>query len=159
MSKIQDPELVKRVADRKEQEAAETAAGLTVAERLTRRAKNKTIDLPLSDEDGDYIIAMRQPTRRELDELLQYQEAIQKPAEHDAANKGMCDMLADLCIDSSLNSEYWMRGDYNIDDLVLIVQKLFEHFANVIKEAGFFRSNRTGTRAAPDVRVSGEAPP
>lgn len=151
-----DQTLTERRNKRLSEKAADDAAALTVAERLTRRAKSKTVNLTLSDADGDFVIDMRQPTRKELDELLKYQTAIQKPDEQEDANEKMCLMIGDLCTDESLNAEFWGGGDYAIDDLVTIIQKLFEGFVKVVKEAESFRSNRNGARSTPDVRVSGE---
>lgn len=151
-----DPVLASRRQKRLADEAAGNAVALTVAERLTRRAKNKTIDLPLTDEDGDYNIEMRSPTRKCLDKLLAYQTAIKKPEEQVVANEKICRALDYLCIDESLNYDYWINGDYDVNDLVLIIQKLFENFANIIKEAESFRSNGTRARTPSTERISQE---
>lgn len=154
-----DAELNERRRKRLADKAEADAAAMTVAERLTRRAKSKTVALTLSDLEGDFIINMRQPTRAELDRLLKYQTAIQKPDEQEDANKKMCFMIGDLCTDDSLNAEFWESGDYAIDDLVTIIQKLFENFVTIIKEAESFRPNRTRARPTPDVRAPGEVSP
>lgn len=153
-----DPGIAKRVSDRHNQEQVDVAVGLSVAERLTRRAKSKTIELTLSDSEGDFVIKLHNPTRKELDKLLKYQTAIQNPDEQVAANEHLCGMLGKLCIDDSLNSVYWLNADYDLDDLVVLIQKLFENFVKIIKEAESFRSNGNGARAVSDVRTSGEVP-
>ena len=60
-----DPKIAERRHGRQVKKAAEDAAGLTIAERLTRRAKEQTVSLELSDHEGDFWITMRQPTRAE----------------------------------------------------------------------------------------------
>jgi hypothetical protein len=102
---------------KKAEKAAEDAAGLTIAERLTRRAKEQTVSLKLSDHEGDFWITMRQPTRAEMD-------ALQK-----------------LCLDGSLDYGFWMTGNYSMSDLIEIVQKLFESLVAQVNAAQSFRSN------------------
>lgn len=121
--------------------AAEDAAGLTIAERLTRRAKAQTAELPMQDEDGDFSIIMRQPTRAEMEELQRLHAGIQDEAAQDGANERMCEVLGDLCIDDSLDMAFWQDGDYSMIDLFAVVQKLFEVLVEQVKAAQSFRAD------------------
>ncbi len=134
-----DPGIAKRKHDRQVKTAAETAAGLTIADRLTRRAKARTVELPMQDEDGDFTITMRQPTRAEMDELQRMQIAIQKEDAQDEANDRLCVMLDHLCINGSLDYQFWMDGNYSMEDLIAIIQKLFESLVAQVKAAQSFR--------------------
>ena len=136
---VDDPEIAKRKGKRIEKKAAEDAAGLTIADRLTRRAKAQTVELTLKDDGGEFIIAMRQPTRAEMEELNRLQEAIEEEGTYDEANVRLSEMLGHLCLDESLTPLYWMAGDYDMGDLIAIVQKLFESLVERVKAAQSFR--------------------
>ena len=134
-----DPRIAERRHGRQVKQATETAAGFTIADRLTRRAKAKTVELPMNDEDGDFAIVMQQPTRAEMDDLRLMQLAIQDKSTQDEANDRMCAMLESLCIDDSLDYAYWMAGNYDMIDMIDIVNKLFESLIVRVKEAQSFR--------------------
>ena len=136
-----DPEIGKRKTARKIKEAAETAAGLTIADRLTRRARTQTVELPYKDEDGEFSIVLRTPTRKELDMLLVIQTNLQKVDTQDAAGEKLCYMLDDLAIDSSLNYAYWKEGDYSMDDFIQIFAKIYTAIADQVQEVQTFREN------------------
>ena len=136
---VEDPEIAKRKGKRIAKKAAEDAAGLTIADRLTRRAKAQTVSLDLKDDDGEFSIVMRQPTRAEMDELNRLQEAIKEESTQDEANDRLCIMLDQLCIDGSLDYQFWMDGNYSMGDLIAIVQKLFESLVERVKAAQSFR--------------------
>lgn len=135
-----DPKIAERRRGRQAKQAAETVAGLTIAERLTRRAKAQTVDIGFSDDEGVFTLVMRQPTRAEMDDLQKMQIAIQVEGTQDAANESLCFMLGDLCIDDSLSPEYWMEGNYSMTDLIDIVNKLFESLVERVKSAQTFRN-------------------
>jgi len=134
-----DGGITERKQKRMEKTAAETAAGLTIADRLTRRAKERTVSLELSDHEGDFEITMRQPTRAEMDDLQKMQIAIQNESTQDEANDRLCVSLGDLCLDESLDYEFWMAGNYSMEDLIEIIQKLFESLVARVKAAQSFR--------------------
>lgn len=136
-----DPEIGKRKTARKTKEAAESAVGLTIADRLTRRARTQTVELPYEDEDGEFSIVLRTPTRKELDSLLVIQTNLQKVDTQDAAGEKLCYMLDDLAIDSSLNYAYWKEGDYSMDDFIQIFAKIYTAIADQVQEVQTFREN------------------
>ena len=136
---VEDPEIAKRKGKRIKKKVAEDAAGLTIADRLTRRAKAQTVRLEMQDEDGDFAIVMQQPTRAEMDDLQKMQLAIQKEGTQEEANERLCVMLAHLCVAPSLDYQFWMAGDYSMEDLIAIVQKLFESLVERVKAAQSFR--------------------
>ena len=136
-----DPKIAERKRGRQVTQEAETAAGLTIAERLTRRAKAQTVELMLEDEGGEFGIEMRQPTRAEMDDLQKMRAAIQEEGTQDEANDRLCSMLDDLCIDASLDFEFWMAGDYDMIDMIDIINKLFESLVVRVNAAQSFRKD------------------
>ena len=142
MSELVDsPEIAERKADRIETKAAEDAVGLTIAERLTRRAKEQTVELMLQDAAGTFAIVMQQPTRAEMEEMQRMQELITQEDTYDEANDTLCGTLSDLCLDDSLDYEFWQNGNYSMSDLMDVVNKLFESIAVRVKAAQSFRKN------------------
>lgn len=136
-----DPEIGKRKTARKTKEAAEAAAGLTIADRLTRRARTQTVDLLFEDEDGEFTIVLKAPTRKELDVLIVLQLDLQKLDMQEAASEALFHMLDDLSIDESLDYAYWKEGDYSMDDFIQIFAKLFTAIADQVQEVQTFREN------------------
>lgn len=134
-------DISRRHQERQAKKAAENAAGLTIAERLTRRAKAIVVELRMYDEDGDFSIVMRQPTRAEMEELQRIQAGIQDETAQDDANERMCEVLGDLCLDDSLDTEFWRDGNYSMIDLFAVVQKLFEVLVEQVKSAQTFRND------------------
>lgn len=138
--KINDQELTKRRDDHIAKDQADAVVAMSIADRLTRRAKAQTVDLSLSDVVGDFIITLRQPTRKEMDELQELQKDIQDKNMQLEANRTLCEMLDSLCIDDSLNYDFWMAGNYSVTDLIIIIQKLFESLVEQVKTAQSFRA-------------------
>ena len=136
-----DPKIAERKRGRQVKQAAENAAGLTIAERLTRRAKEQTVELTLEDEGGEFGIEMRQPTRAEMETLQKTRDALKDEGTQNEANKHLCTMLEDLCLDDSLDYQFWMAGDYDMIDLIDIVDRLFESLVVRVKAAQTFRSD------------------
>ena len=156
--KIVDSELTGRKEQRIVTEQADAAVAMSVADRLTRRAKVQTVQISLEDDLGEFIIEMQQPMRREMDELQKLQTQIQNEKTQVKANKSLCQILGKLSIDDSLDYEFWMTGAYNMNDLISIIQKLFESLVEQVKAAQSFRQDAGGAGSVPDVRLSGETP-
>lgn len=119
--------------------AVATAKGISIADRLTRRGKEKIVSIPMSDEGGEYAIICRQPTRAEMDIILQLQQKLQAAETQDEANAQLADMLADLCEDESLDIDFWLAGHYSLGDLFAIIGGMFAAIADEVKTAQGFR--------------------
>ena len=119
--------------------AVATAKSLSIADRLMRRGKEKTVSIPMIDEGGDYAIICRQPTRAEMDTMLQLQHKLQAADTQDEANAQLAEMLADLCEDESLDVEFWIAGHYSLGDLFAIIGGMFAAIADEVKVAQGFR--------------------
>ena len=156
--KIVDSELTGRKEQRIVTEQADAAVAMSVADRLTRRAKVQTVQISLEDDLGEFIIEMQQPMRREMDELQELQTQIQNENSQVKANESLCLILGKLSIDDSLDYDFWLAGNYNMNDLISIIQKLFESLVEQVKAAQSFRQDADGAGSVPDVRVPGKTP-
>ena len=136
-----DPEIGQRKTARKVKEAEETSAGLTIADRLTRQASNQTVNLPYVDEDGEYAIVLKVPTRKEYDKILSLQADVQIAGKQDEASDELYHILDDLTVDPSLNYAYWKDGDYGMNALVDILAKLLTTLVDRVQEVQTFREN------------------
>lgn len=148
-----DVKITERKKERLAKQAVENASAMTIADRLTRRAMQQLTRIVLCDDLGEFVIDLRQPTRKELDELLKFQKDVQNPAKEAEASAKLYEILGCLCIDKSLNVEYWVRGDYSLSDLMDIINKLFSGFVERFQEVQKFRKDGSGARIVPDVRV------
>lgn len=134
-----DTTLENRRQERLKKEALENIKNMTIAERLMRRANQLTTSIIFSDDYGNFEIIMRQPTRKELDELLQFQKDIQKQEKQEEASNSLYFILGNLCTDKSLNYDFWKDGNYNLVDLMEMITKLFNNTAEKFKEVQNFR--------------------
>ena len=137
--KTKKPSVSDRRKKKNADKAVETAKGLSIADRLTRSGKEKTVSIDMSDEAGDYAIICRQPTRAEMDTMLQLQHKLQAADTQDEANAQLAEMLADLCEDESLDVAYWLAGHYDLVDLFAIIGGMFAAIADGVKTAQGFR--------------------
>ena len=135
--------------------AAEDAAGLSIAERLTRASKSDRIRIPLKDADGEFFIEMREPLSSERVTLREAVTGFEGRSikEQEKAETTFAELLADFCIDESLNVAFWKHGDYTPSKLQRIVLLLLGLSADQMKaaqevlEAQSFRQNRDGAGA------------
>ncbi|MCK5431922.1 MAG: hypothetical protein KAJ03_04220 [Gammaproteobacteria bacterium] len=133
------PSVSQRRKKKNADKAVETAKGLSIADRLTRRGKEKTVSIDMSDGAGDYAIICRQPTRAEMDTILQLQQKLQAADTQYEANAQLAEMLADLCEDESLDVDFWLAGHYSLGDLFAIIGGMFAAIADEVKTAQGFR--------------------
>lgn len=121
----EDPALNKRRKARKDTEAKETAADLSIAERLTRASKTDSIIVHMNDEDGEFEIELREPLISErvlVQRMLSGfggQSEAQEQAEADLA-----ELLATHSIDPSLDTAFWLRAEFTPTRLQNILMTL-----------------------------------
>lgn len=139
---VDDPELNQRAAARKKEAAEKAVSDRTLAEQimLNADAQRVTIDL------HGIPVVIRAPLTAELAELREY------ITEGNSAE--MIKLLADLCIDESLDEEFFTAGMITKLDLEL----LFEGISGVDKEMldkiQKFRAGKKRARAAKPVPKS-----
>ena len=130
-----DPGIGKRKTTRKVKEAAEAAAGLTIADRLINRAKLQIVDIPMRDETGDFNIPMHLPSWGETCELTQIETMMIDMK----GRKHMATLMDSLSADPSLNYDFWLNGSIGIVDMRLLIEGLTKATQQRIKEVKSFR--------------------
>ena len=130
-----DPEIGKRKTERKTKEAAKTAAGLTIADRLINRARLQVVDIPMRDETGDFVIPMHLPSWGETCELTQIETMMIDMK----GRKHMATLMDNLSADPSLNHDFWLNGSIGIVDMRLLIEGLTKATQQRIKEVKSFR--------------------
>lgn len=147
---IEDPELNARLAARTAQNAQDRAEGLTTAQRLSRRAKSQTLNIPFEDDLGTFDLEIRIPTSAELDELMGLQKKVgeaskaQDPVEVDRISEELYKKMADLCTDPSLTAEFFKGGDFLGSDFGQIIKEIFIEEERRISNVSSFRKKSTG---------------
>ena len=135
MSGIDDPEIAERKVKRETKKAEDQHFAATMAERLTQRGQAKTVDVVLTDPDGDLVIPMRLPTWRITCELTQ----IEVMMVNKTGRKKLAKIMTDLSADSSMNEEFWNGETIGLVDMKLLIEGLTEASTKRMKEAKQFR--------------------
>ncbi len=141
----EDFEILVREFDAVKREQARVEAiavrdNLSVAERLTRRTRKQTAKVVLYDDMGpiEFEVYCR-PSIKTAIEILQVQEEWQKalskvPGQNDGTEgvkrffeeldrveDKMARLLASLCVDKSLDYDFWKNGDYDQEVVYQII--------------------------------------
>lgn len=160
---IDDPSLSARLRARQQELAAARVEDMTVAERLTRRALlAPTVVIDLGDDDDPIPVEVRVPVSAELDVLLTLQSrfsAATTPEESAAITNEVADVLGELCVDPSLNAEFWRSGMFELSAMFAIILGAISEAMERVKQAESFRKTSVGKGAAPALRVSRKAAP
>ena len=110
-----DPGIAKQQKAVRIKKAADDAAGLTVAERLTRASKEEIVKIPIKYSGGDFFIEMRLA-------LVSEQQAIRRISKEFGGNVKdheeeievkLAEMFAHHSIDESLDMDFWMRAEFS----------------------------------------------
>lgn len=135
-----DPGIAERRQGRQVKKAAEDAAGLTIADRLTRRAQEQSIAVTLPDDNGDIVIEMQIPSWGAVCELTQMESMM-------ATRKGhirIAEIMDDLCQTPGLDIEFWKSGAIGLLDMRLLIEGLTSESLKStqrVKEAQTFRND------------------
>ena len=119
------------------EKAAEDAAGLTIAERLTRRAKAQTVMITLPD-DEDIIIEMQVPSWGHTCELTQMETLMATKKGHDR----IAGIMDDLCRTPGLNLAFWKSGAIGLVDMRLLIEGLTSESLKYAKQRAAAQSFR-----------------
>ena len=130
-----DSEIGARMLARKVKEEAEVSTGLTIAARLTNNAKLQTVDIKMKDGAGDFNIPMHLPSWGETCELTQ----IETMMVNMKGRKRMAELMEGLCVDPSLDYNFWLDGSIGLIDMRLLIEGLTTAASERIKEVKSFR--------------------
>ena len=141
MTTKEDGNLEKRRKERLRKLARKQVNELSIAERLTLRALERTIAVPFEDSHGEFAVKMHVPLRNEFDEIVRLQEELKskEPERIEKAGVAFFKIIASLCIDDSLNYEFWQNGAYDAMDMIRLIEGLTSEMAEKVQEAQSFR--------------------
>lgn len=138
---IEDFELEEKRKNRESDLAHKKVEELTTAERLTLRAYDRTEQVLFKDRYGEFNVEVHTPLRREFDTIVELQEELKSgdTKRIEKASDTFFHMLHSLCVDKSLNYEYWKNGEYAPMDLITIMEELTAAITKKVVEAQSFR--------------------
>jgi hypothetical protein len=146
-------DLVKAYQADTELQAKINADHMSIRDRLMSRTKTLTIDVPFTDEHGDFNVKCRIFTQHEQDaslEVLGTFEKINKdvkdPKKQVAAYKTELNKVYALlaypngiCLDSEMTLEFWQSGAFTMDVPFYILRHCMSGMAVAIQNAKSFR--------------------
>ena len=148
--------------DKMATKAAENAAGLTTADKLTRASKEETAKVPIKYSEGDFDIEVRLAMVSEQDAIKRMIKKVtpEDPsvASEDQIDQEMAEMLARHSIDESLDVEFWALSNFSpgiflrVFYAILGVSEEKVQAAQEVLEAQSFRKNRDGAGAVAAMR-------
>ena len=138
---VEDKDLEKRRKTRQRDLARKQKSDLTIADRLTLSALERIKDVPFKDSHGEFIVKMHMPLRSEYDEIVRLQEEMMSGVSKriEKAAGILFRMVASLCVDDSLNYEFWKNGAYDPMDMIRLMDALTSEMIEKVKEAQSFR--------------------
>jgi hypothetical protein len=89
----------------------------------------------MHDENGDFDIPMHLPTWGETCELTQIETMMVDMK----GRKHMATIMDDLCVDPSLNYDFWLNGSIGLVDMRLLIEGLTTAATKRTKEVQSFR--------------------
>lgn len=137
----EDGNLEKRRRERLRKLARKQVNELSIAERLTLSALERIKDVPFEDRHGEFLVKMYTPLRSEYDEIVRLQDELKSGDQKrvETASDIFFMMLGALCVDDSLNYEFWKNGAYDPMDMIRLMDALTSEMIEKVAEAQSFR--------------------
>lgn len=113
---------------------------MTIAERIKLRTYNQRFTIPLRDGKNIIKIEMRMWTKRDMvlfDKTFPYMDEPTKRGEE--AFKFICEFLDRVCIDESLDFEFWSSGNWGLQTFYELRHHMQEAIAKAVVDARDFR--------------------
>jgi len=138
----EDANLEKRRNTRLKKLARKEKGELTIAERLTLRGLERTVAVPFEDRHGKFAVKMHVPLRYEYDEIVRLQEELKSGVSERMEKAGVVffKIITSLCVDDSLNYEFWQNGDYDAMDMIRLIEGMTSEMTEKVQEAQSFRT-------------------
>ncbi len=144
------PGFIKAYERDKQKELRDQINELTVRERLMRRVKHVIVEVMFEDDLGKFPIKCRLLTDHEQHTIIKWQEKLLnlrknpnvKSEEFDQVTSNFYEVLAypnGVCVDETLDLEFWKQGNYGIDVPLKIIREVIESSNKTIQEAKTFR--------------------
>lgn len=151
-AKIENKKITAQVKERAEQLRQKDAREMTIAEKLMIRGWEQRATIPFKSEilGEDINVVIRVPLAAEVMYMQELQVKIAQISmkktrttndvkEAETAADELYNILADLCIDESLNFEFFKSGLFALDDMLKIVMEVTKQRAAQTNEAAEFR--------------------
>ena len=137
---VEDNALEKKRKNRLRDFTRKQKSDLTIADRLTLSALERIRPVPFEDRHGEFIVKMHAPLRSEFDEVMRLQEELKSgdPKRMEKASDSFFRMLDALCVDDSLNYEFWKNGAYDPMDMIRLMDALTSEMVEKVAEAQSF---------------------
>jgi len=142
-----DPGIAARMKAHREAQQKAAVEGMTVAERLMRASSLRTATIAIPDDTPEGIrVEVYVPTRAELDRLSTLIAGIRQAAikgdtaEVERQTDEIYQIYAGLCIDPTLDVEFWRAGNFGLLEYTAIQDGLFELVVPLREEARRFRA-------------------
>lgn len=152
---VEDPSLSARLHKRQAEIENSEIADLTIADRLTRRALNQRITIDLGSEDDPIPVEVRVPTSAELDLLIGIKDRLadaETQEERKAVEESMIVTIAGICIDPSLDVEFWESGLFPVESMLMITTATNREAVERVRAAREFRPSTGGAGAVSSVQ-------
>jgi hypothetical protein len=159
-----DQNLSRRMRNTINSKRKQEIADLSIAERLTLRAKELTIIIPFESKSAGIInVEVRLPTLQEYDRISTFKprfdeaiatgdtEAIRK------INDEMYALMASICVDESLNEEFFRSGVMASNDFTQIIKEAVMEHDRRNEDSRSFRDKKSG--ALSTVHGTRKVPP
>lgn len=153
---VEDIGISARIQKKRRDAASKSIEHMTIAERLTLRAGEQFCTATFESEDGPIEVEMRIPTLAEYDFLatynVRYRAAIatQEAERVTALEDEIYRMMAGLCVDESLDEDFFRSGALSAPDFMTLIQGILLTYNDRISAAKTFRQGKSG--AVPNVR-------
>ncbi|HUW44776.1 MAG TPA: hypothetical protein VMW50_03180 [Dehalococcoidia bacterium] len=124
------------------EESADTAAQLSIRDRLMRRTEKTVFKTVFRDDLGDFAVETRLMTSSERSDALRMNQMLGQGREdlskYDEAIKGLKELAAEICVTPGLD-EYLRSGDVGDDVVVAMVLRSVYGTLEKVGEATSFR--------------------
>jgi len=143
--KAKKPGFVKAYEKDKKREQKDLEKQLSIRERLMRRVGQMVVEVSFKDDLGEFKVKCRLLTEQEQRKLVGLGAEITKidtPKQYDETMGQLKRFLAypsGICLDSSLNLEFWKKGNYAMQDMLKIVTEVSKQTGQVVEETRSFR--------------------
>ncbi len=141
-------ELLAKAQAGEEKEKLDLIKTLTVRDRLTRRYKYQFVEIPFSDDLGEFKIKCRLVSEREGQTFARMRDDLTGVTDT-ASYKKVMDKLISLIAypdgivqDASLDKEFFESGEYTSNDLFRIIGDAIRATAARIEDSRLFRKDQ-----------------
>lgn len=140
---VDDPSLTQKLTAKVKAGIEDIKTNLSVAERLTRRAKKETVIIEFEDEIGKFGIEMRLPTAAEQDRMVELDKLMKagdpSPELVEQATDEIYKTMSSLAIDPSLDYQFFKGGNFLGSDLGILIKSVMQADQDRIKQSANFR--------------------